>query len=93
MAAEWLSGEGKSWYASFAEKGFEYKDNVSMTALGKWGDEYFHYWKKRKILFKRHITIGAKQPDKCLSVHFEKDDDDRKIIIAHVGRHKTNTKS
>jgi hypothetical protein len=44
-------------------------------------------------VFAPHITIGAKSPDRCLSIHMHWDEAKRRVVIAHVGRHKTNTKS
>ncbi len=75
----------------FREYGFFYKDNISETTENKWGDEYKYYYKDRKILFASHITIGKKQANKCLSIHLFWDDDNSKVVVAHIGRHKTNT--
>ncbi len=32
-------------------------------------------------------------PEACLRIHFFIDDEASKFVVAHVGRHKTNTKS
>ncbi|MCW5790451.1 MAG: hypothetical protein KIT72_08520 [Polyangiaceae bacterium] len=78
---------------AFRQRGFEYKENISQTSEGKWRDEYSYVYNGTKILFAPHITIGAKQADKCLSVHMFWDEQKRCVAIAHVGRHKTNTRS
>ncbi|HEU0029904.1 MAG TPA: hypothetical protein VFQ53_04670 [Kofleriaceae bacterium] len=78
---------------AFRQRGFEYKEDISQTAEGKWGDEYTYAYEGRRIVFAPHITIGAKSPDRCLSIHMHWDEAKRKVVIAHVGRHKTNTKS
>lgn len=54
---------------AFRQRGFEYKEDISQTSEGKWRDECSYTYDGKKTLFAPHITIGAKQPDKCLSVH------------------------
>lgn len=77
----------------FRERGFDYKDDISQTTKGKWGSEYTATYDGRLVDVAPHITIGAKQADTCLSIHMYWDRDKGKAVIAHVGRHKTNTKS
>ncbi|MBL0919251.1 MAG: hypothetical protein IBJ14_11140 [Hydrogenophaga sp.] len=77
----------------FRQRGFEYKDDISQTSRGKWGTEYEAKYKGQTIDISPHITIGAKQADTCLSVHMHWDKESKKVVIAHVGRHKTNTKT
>jgi len=67
--------------------------DISPTAAGRWRDEYTYAYEGNKILFAPHITIGAKSADRCLSIHMHWDDTRGKVVIAHVGRHKTNTRS
>lgn len=76
---------------AFRERGFDYKEDISPTAEGKWGEDYTYRYNGRRIVFAPHITIGAKGPDRCLSIHLHWDDATRKVVIAHVGRHKKNT--
>jgi hypothetical protein len=78
---------------AFRELGFNYKEDISQTSKGKWGSEYTYIYDGKKTLFAPHITIGAKQVDKCLSIHIFWDESKQRIVIAHVGRHKTNTRS
>jgi hypothetical protein len=78
---------------AFRQRGFEYKEDISQTSEGKWRDEYSYPYDGKKTLFAPHITIGAKQADKCLSVHMFWDEPKRVVVIAHVGRHKMNTRS
>lgn len=76
---------------AFRERGFDYKEDISATAEGKWREDYTYRYNGRRIVFAPHITIGAKGPDRCLSIHLHWDDATRKVVIAHVGRHKKNT--
>lgn len=96
VAQDWRERNGnlgRSWEDALAELGFEYKDKVSQTSKTKWANEYTFTYKSKKHVFEQHVTIGAKQPDKCLSVHLYRDDADRVLVIGHCGRHLTNTKS
>lgn len=77
----------------FRQRGFEYKDDISQTSRSKWGSEYEASHNGQTIDISPHITIGAKQADTCLSIHMHWDKESKKVIIAHVGRHKTNTKT
>jgi hypothetical protein len=82
-----------SFKALFRERGFDYKDDVSQTSKGKWGNEYAAVVDGETVDFSPHITIGAKQADTCISIHMNWSRDRQKVLIGHVGRHKTNTKT
>jgi len=75
----------------FADKGFTYKPRESMTSTGKWAREYEATYRGRKVPIEEHLALGKGGPDTCLRIHFYKDDEEEKYVIAHVGRHKTNT--
>ncbi len=77
----------------FKKRGFEYADDISQTSKGKFGNEYVADYQGRQLDISPHITIGAKQADTCLSIHWAWDKDERVAIVAHVGRHKSNTKT
>ena len=78
---------------AFRKCGFDYKEDISQTAEGKWGTEYTYPYEGKRIVFAPHITIGAKSADRCISIHMHWDEAKRKVVVAHVGRHKTNTRS
>lgn len=66
---------------------------ISQTSKGKWGDDYtFTYLGKRQV-FAPHVTLGAGAADTCASIHFLPDAEAGKLVIGHVGRHLTNTRS
>lgn len=65
--------------------------HVSTTALGCHGGEYMFPWKGRRTLFEPHITLGSGNANTCLSIHYLFEDG--KFVIAHVGRHLSNTLS
>lgn len=90
VARGWLlSLKGKK--GAFEDLGFDYADDISKTTRGKYGKEYTYRYEGENTSFEPHITIGAKQPDKCLSIHMHWDENRRRVVIAHVGRHKSNT--
>lgn len=77
----------------FKTRGFEYADDVSQTSKGKWGAEYVADYKGQQVDISPHITLGAKQADTCLSIHWAWLKSEKIVLVAHVGRHKTNTKT
>ena len=98
VAAIWAEtiGSGKaggSLRQLFKARGFDYADDVSQTSKGKWGSEYTATHNGQELDISPHITLGAKQPDTCLSIHWAWHKDEKVALVAHVGRHKTNTKT
>jgi hypothetical protein len=98
VASIWASSvtsgkAGGSVRQLFKERGFDYADDVSQTSKGKWGSEYIATHKGQKLDISPHITLGGKQPDTCISIHWAWDKDEKVALVAHVGRHKTNTKT
>ncbi len=82
-----------TWESAFERRGFDYKNEISQTTRTKYGHEYTFVYEGHKRLFEKHITEGAKQAHKCFSIHMYRDEDARKVVIGHVGRHLTNTKT
>jgi hypothetical protein len=105
VAARWVENKGvlgQTWEQAFGDLGFEYGAKVSQTSKTRWKSDYEFTYEGKKRLFQRHITIGSGQPETCLSVHWDLDEDDqqkdkskkrRRLVIAHCGRHLTNTTS
>lgn len=77
----------------FASKGFTYKARESMTSKGKWADEYAMTYRGNRVSIEQHLALGKGGPDTCLRIHFYTDEREQKYVIAHVGRHKTNTRT
>ncbi|MGQ4808533.1 hypothetical protein NKDENANG_01916 [Candidatus Entotheonellaceae bacterium PAL068K] len=84
---------GQSCNQALSNRGFELRDQISKTSKGKWEADYRFLYKGCKHLFEKHITIGGKQADKCISVHFYRDDTDLVLAIGYCGRHLTTTKT
>lgn len=70
-----------------------YSDHVSDTTLGKYRSDYEFTYEGQKVLFEPHITLGSGAINTCASIHFLRDNKNRKVVIGHVGKHLTNTRS
>src|SRR5690606_36444454 len=77
----------------FEERGFEDAEDISQTTKGKWGDQYTATYDGQELDIAPHITLGPKQPEACISIHWAWHKADEVAIVAHVERHKTNTKA
>lgn len=85
---------GEPLYARLKRAGFEYKDNISMTAEGKFGDEYRFAYRGERVVFANHVTLGASHnPQDCLSAHWYRDDARKRFVVGWCGKHRTNTKT
>jgi hypothetical protein len=95
VASAWRNTEGKlgkSWKDALKERGFDIHQ-VSQTSGTKWKNDYSFSYKGKSQLFSDHITIGAKQADKCCSIHWYRDDADKVLVIGYCGEHLPNTKT
>ena len=77
---------------AFRAKGFVYKSRESMTSTGKWAEEYEIFYRNERVSIEPHVALGKGGPDTCPRIHFYVDEQEDRFIIAHVGRHKTNTR-
>ena len=84
---------GEPWKFALKNKGYDYKEHISPTARGKFGDEYSFLHDGQKLLFENHVTLGARGPETCISIHWYRDDSQKKLIIGWCGRHRSNTLS
>jgi len=97
IARRWRTGTlGMDWYEAFqkADAQFVYKPHISTTtATNNWEDYAFQY-DGAKRLFEAHVSLGkSHSPQKCLSVHWYRDEDQKRVIVGWCGRHLPNTKS
>lgn len=74
--------------------GSVYRPHISTTATNKYRNEYVAQWNGRTELMREHLTLGGSCNDRiCMSVHFFWDKASERVIIGHIGRHRTNTLS
>lgn len=97
IAKRWrTSSLGKEWFDAFQEYNprFVYKPHLSQTtSTNNWADYAFLY-DGAKRLFEAHVSLGkSHDPKKCLSVHWYRDDEARRVVVGWCGRHLPNTKT
>lgn len=80
------------WHKFFGSHGWQYK-LLSKTAKTRYGDDYRFPYDGTQVLFEEHFTIGRKNANFCLSIHFSTTLQGDKIVVAYVGRHLRNTRS
>jgi FtsZ-binding cell division protein ZapB len=95
VAMEWKENKGKLGRSFKDALKAERVDvhQVSLTSKGKWEDDYKFLYKGQRLFFGEHTTIGAGQPDKCLSIHWYRDEDSYIVVVGYCGKHLANTKA
>jgi hypothetical protein len=88
-------GIGSSWRDALTKRGFDYKPDISNFAKGhRFVGDYEFLYDGVKRLFVEHITFGKGQdPQRCLSVHWWRDDKKKILVIGRCGTHGVNTKT
>jgi len=87
---------GMEWYEAFqlADPQFVYKPHLSDTTRSSNWEDYAFQYDGVKRLFEAHVSLGKTfDPKKCLSVHWYRDEDQKRVIVGWCGRHLPNTKS
>jgi len=96
VASEWKEKRGKIGrdFKQILQDDYGFEvHQVSTTSGSKHREEYTFQYKGCPLLFSDHITIGAKQPDKCCSIHWVRDDEKLVLAIGYCGKHLPNTKT
>jgi len=94
-AQEWRGANGnlgRSFAGLLGERGFGEKI-ISQTTEAKFGGDYTFPYGGRPVLFEHHWTLGSRSANTCLSVHWHRDTDAKRIVIGHCGRHLRNTRT
>lgn len=87
-AADDLPG---GWAGFFREAGVRYSSGVSDLAKGRWPHEYRRRWNGREVWLGPHLQMGSGPPHSCLRIYWWVDEDNREVVIGHVGRHLTDS--
>jgi hypothetical protein len=87
----------KLWRSRGGVLGHSFKDElqtfnlevhrISQNAATKWGDEYRFQYKGERRLFEEHVTLGGRRPDRCISIHWYRDEQERVTVIGYCGSH------
>ena len=90
FAAGTLDG---GFHRFFQAAGFQYAGSVSFTAASKWVRDYERMHEGKKITLGPHLKLGTGGPDACLRIYWWIDEEARKLVIGHVGKHLTGARS
>ncbi len=92
IASAWSRKElGSSFFDAFAERGFDFRSQVSMIATGRWGHEYERTYEGRVVTMGPHLALGRGSPEACCRIYWSLDEDEKVFVVGHVGRHLSDT--
>jgi hypothetical protein len=66
---------------------FKYTGFESQTTLRLYGAERVFHHDGQSRQMQRHLTLGGGDTNNCLQIYFDFDDDSRRVLIGHCGRH------
>jgi hypothetical protein len=85
VAASWATGALKSDFsAACRELGLDWVRDVSASAKQKYADDYRRSYKGRPIMLGPHFRRDGRQ---LVRVYCYLDEEDRRVVVGHVGRH------
>lgn len=75
--------------SAFRHYGLDYSSWQSESALGKHSSEYQAIYRGKLVNIQPHLKLGGGfDPQNCLRIYFYVDEENKKVAVAHVGRHK-----
>jgi hypothetical protein len=88
VAQGWHDGTlGMSFDDAFQEQGFELR-SVSEVTRGRHSREYVRQYKGGRVFLSPHLALGdGGSTDTILRIYWHLDEEDRRFVIGHVGRH------
>ena len=85
---------GQSVETWLANRGFPYSPFESQPTMGKWGNEREFRDGAQVREMQEHMKFRADgDPQFCLRIYVQWDDEQLNWVIGHVGRHLTTTQS
>ncbi len=92
-ASQWHLAPNGALNCSFRdlllERGFDEKPAAEGT-MQRYQDSYRMNFEGREVPIGRHMTLGSGSANTCLSIHWWRDDDLRRVVVGHCGRHLPN---
>lgn len=76
----------------FLQRGFR-KKPCSGATMKRYYRFYHMNYEKREVDLSRHVTLGSRSQNTCISIHWWHDETRQRFIIGHCGRHLPNTRS
>ncbi|MEY2714797.1 MAG: hypothetical protein RIT24_1140 [Planctomycetota bacterium] len=74
------------------ERGFPSKPSNPQT-MARHRRFYFMMHEGREISLSQHVTLGSRNQNTCLSIHWWHDSARKRFVIGHCGKHLPNTRS
>lgn len=78
--------------ADFRDRGFTMKP-CAETTMKRHRRNYFINFEGGKICISHHVTLGSRNQNTCLSIHWWHDEERGRFVIGHCGKHLPNTLS
>jgi hypothetical protein len=72
--------------------GFDEKPCSDQT-MSRYRKHYTAQYERRAIPLSLHVTLGSRNANTCISIHWHRDEQTRKVVVGHCGRHLPNTLS
>jgi hypothetical protein len=95
VASDWRTrteGLGTSFRDQMRQLGFDERPCSDLT-MKRHRKHYHASYGVREIPLSLHMTLGSRNANTCLSIHWCRDDLTRRVVVGHCGRHLPNTLS
>jgi hypothetical protein len=88
-AAAWQSGAlGPGFGAYFTERGYEYSQRNPAALARRTRAAYQRRYAGETVTMQPHLKVDqASSPDQCLRVYWYVDEQRKRLVVGHVGRH------
>jgi len=79
---------GAGFEAAFGKAGLtRFASDISETAKNSYGSDYTVRYGDRHVLLGPHLRFGHGPPHSCARIYWYVDQDQRLLVVGHVGRH------
>ncbi len=82
--------EGRRLDLVFADRGFRSKPSSAQTRR-RYHRFYHMHLDGREVDLSQHVTLGSRNQNTCLSIHWWHDKERGRFVIGHCGKHLPNT--
>lgn len=95
VAADYRREElGGGFEAALGNAGLTgFASDISETAKSHYGSEYTVHYGDRHVLLGPHLRFGHGPPHSCARIYWYVDEDQRLLVVGHVGRHLRDSTS
>ena len=74
------------------QRGFPSKPSNGLT-MSRHRRFYFMPFEGREVSLSMHVTLGSRNQNTCMSIHWWHDSEGRRFVIGHCGKHLPNTRT